>query len=400
MPMDESTILAMSVARAVEADAALIEELRQEDQIARDRMIAETLETDPEAIIEPYQSAIDEETFETLRQFNVIATSNAGETDSGEERTTDGTQNDQQAQQIQLAANTDEIQDTVVDLEDGAQRVNPVEDPLCTTTADKPAKEQQETDVPGKARIQEQERDTAQNVLTVVEESAARAQPTNIAPVPDKQCVSCQDDFPATETFEAPCSHHWCRRCLIIRIEASLRDESLFPPTCCEPLPVEVGDFISQEMVDLYQEKTLEFSTIDRTYCSDATCAAFIPPQSIEGDLGRCSGCEKQTCVLCKRASHEGICPEDNAAQDVLRLGEAEGWQRCEKCKHLIDLNTGCFHISEYIFQQPSDSSLTNIAQPALAVINFATSVETFGRPARAPNGKKTDLSMPLASVL
>ncbi|QPC72305.1 hypothetical protein HYE68_003057 [Fusarium pseudograminearum] len=369
--MDESTIFAMSVARAVEADAALIEELRLEDQIARDRMMAETLETDPEATIEPYQFAIDEETFETLRHFNVITTSNAEETDSGEERTTDGTQNDQEAQQIQLAAHTDDIQeDTVVDhdtsddtsgdnqivndwktpdLENDAQGTNTVQDWAWWTVFES-ANEQQEPDDPGEVLILEQEWDTAQNVLTAVEDSAASAQPTDIALAPElKQCVSCQDDLPATETFEAPCSHHWCQSCLALCFESSFRNKSRFPPRCCEALPVEVGDFITQEMVDNFKKKEVEFSTENPTYCSDATCAAFIPPQSIEGGIGRCHECEKQTCVLCKQPLHEGICPEDSASQEVLRLGEAEGWQRCEECKHLIDLKIGCFHISEYI---------------------------------------------------
>ncbi|KAM0300045.1 hypothetical protein ACHAPM_007279 [Fusarium culmorum] len=154
--MDVSANLATSLARAAEADAALIQELRLEDQIARDRMIAEAIQDGRRPTVETgYQYPLDDETFNILRQFNALAI----ESDNGEEErnpATDGTQNGQEAQQIQLTVHTNEIQDTVIDLEDGTQRFNPEEDLLGTTTEDKSANEPQETDSPGKIRIQEQ----------------------------------------------------------------------------------------------------------------------------------------------------------------------------------------------------------------------------------------------------
>ncbi|KAG8358683.1 hypothetical protein FVEN_g3628 [Fusarium venenatum] len=384
--MDESLILALSLAEAVEADAALIEEFMQEDQIARDRMIAEALNEDRQATIEPvsHQPVLDGETYNTLRRFNIVPSETDAanvEDEEAQNLVTDAAQDDQSVQRIQVAAGNQEAgdnqdagnnQDTVdnqdtfhnedtvdcqnivcgqltPEMEDGdAPNTNTLEEhPQHSTTTDGPANDQQTEDDQVQVETQEQARNNTDVLLATVETSPAPAPSSEMVPIPDmKQCLSCQDDFSDAHTFQAPCSHHWCQPCLVLCIESSLKDESLFPPKCCEPLPVESCYSIPQDLVKRFQDKTLEFSTVDRTYCSDAACATFIFPQSIKGGIRNCTRCERQTCILCKQVRHEGICSEDTEAQEVLHLGQQQGWQRCEKCKHLIDLKIGCYHIS------------------------------------------------------
>ncbi|KAL6923112.1 hypothetical protein FSST1_000386 [Fusarium sambucinum] len=366
--MDESLILALSLAEAVEADAALIEEFMQEDQIARDRMVAEAMGENPTATIEPvfHQPVLDGETYNTLRRFNIVPPETDvanGEDEETQNLVTDAAQDDQSVQHIQVAAGNQDAtnnEDTVdcqnivcgqltPEMEDGdAPNTNILEEhPQNSTTTDGTANDQQTVEDQVQVETQEQAQDNTDVVLATVETSPAPAPSSEMVPIPDmKQCLSCQDDFSDAQTFQAPCSHHWCQPCLVLCIETSLKDESLFPPTCCEPLPVESCDFIPQDLVKRFQDKTVEFSTVDRTYCSDAACATFIFPQSIRGGIGNCPRCERQTCILCKQVQHEGICSEDTAAQEVLQLGQQQGWQRCGKCKHLIDLKIGCHHIS------------------------------------------------------
>ncbi|KPA39659.1 hypothetical protein FLAG1_07480 [Fusarium langsethiae] len=71
--MDESLVFALSLAEAVETDAALIEQLLLEGQSARDHMIAEALQDGRRATIEPisHQSRLDEETFTMHVQADV-----------------------------------------------------------------------------------------------------------------------------------------------------------------------------------------------------------------------------------------------------------------------------------------------------------------------------------------
>ncbi|RSL65566.1 hypothetical protein CEP53_003620 [Fusarium sp. AF-6] len=66
--------------------------------------------------------------------------------------------------------------------------------------------------------------------------AASRAQPET------RECIACTDRFPAPALLRSPCSHEYCRECLVGLVQSSLRDESLFPPRCCtQPIPIETG---------------------------------------------------------------------------------------------------------------------------------------------------------------
>ncbi|KAG8667666.1 hypothetical protein FPOAC1_012499 [Fusarium poae] len=384
--MDESLVLALSLAEAVEADAALIEQLLQEDQLAREHMIAEALAEGRWAPVEPSanQPQLDEETYTRLRLLNVVPT-NRSDTEDAENRTQqDPSVSD--TQNTQAAVHTDDIQE---DTNNNTAGDNQAVDEQQTEPANNQPASYEEEEVEN-----DQDKDNAGDSLHTLETPHAPASSLAIVPIADmRQCISCQEDFPDAQTFHAPCSHHWCQPCLVLFIELSLRDESLFPPTCCEPLPVEPGDFISQEIFDKFQEKTIEFSAVDRTYCSNTACSTFILPQSIEGDIGRCPHCENYTCVLCKQPQHLGICREDTEAQNVLRLGEIQGWQTCSECRHLVERTAGCNHISKSNhFMQ--NTCLTIMMQVALAVISFVTSVVLVGGRAKVPCRAKTSFWM------
>lgn len=59
-------------------------------------------------------------------------------------------------------------------------------------------------------------------------------------------CDICLQDRHSFDILRAPCSHKWCRHCIVERLEASLEDESSFPPRCCqEVIPVSSAiDFV------------------------------------------------------------------------------------------------------------------------------------------------------------
>ncbi|KAF4967967.1 hypothetical protein FSARC_4579 [Fusarium sarcochroum] len=180
------------------------------------------------------------------------------------------------------------------------------------------------------------------------------------------QCVSCFDELPEPALSQAPCSHHYCQECLITLVQNALRDEGLFPPRCCtQTIPIEDGNrFLTPELVGQYRAKKLEFETPNRTYCHDPTCGVFVPPDFIEADTGTCPSCNKKTCVLCKDKTHAGVCPEDTASQELLRLAQAEGWQRCSSCDRVMDLMHGCNHISKSILKKPTIPPEPNILSP------------------------------------
>ncbi|KAK2591593.1 hypothetical protein QQS21_010722 [Conoideocrella luteorostrata] len=147
-----------------------------------------------------------------------------------------------------------------------------------------------------------------------------------------------------------PCGHNYCGQCIITLVEKALVDESLFPPRCCKTeMTIEIVEpFLTDDQIKAFADKTIEFGTSDRTYCHQATCSAFIPTSPLGEQIATCDKCGAKTCTVCKGESHESPdCPKDTVTQDVLRLAGENGWQRCQKCNRMIELNTGCNHISK-----------------------------------------------------
>lgn len=164
-------------------------------------------------------------------------------------------------------------------------------------------------------------------------------------PEPNRRpCTSCMEAIPESQLIRAPCSHDYCHACVKGLFTSAMRDESLFPPKCCrQAIPAgEHVDILGADLINLYHAKRIEFSTENRTYCHNAECGAFINP----AEVGRCSKCDRQTCVSCKKAAHIGDCPQDMELQRVLELAEQRNWRRCASCSSMVELAHGCNHMT------------------------------------------------------
>lgn len=160
-------------------------------------------------------------------------------------------------------------------------------------------------------------------------------------------CVSCQE---MREIVAVPCGHLYCGDCIRRLFTDATIDETLFPPRCCRSqIPVLfVPHFLGSRLTTRFEEKAIEIGTANRTYCSEPSCAAFIAPHRIQGTTGTCPvlECGTRTCVLCKRAAHEGQCPRDDQFDETIRLVREVGWQQCQQCQHMVELGSGCYHIT------------------------------------------------------
>ena len=163
-----------------------------------------------------------------------------------------------------------------------------------------------------------------------------------------RSCVSCDTSIPLFKLLRAPCGHYYCEDCLETLFRLATTDETLFPPRCCHQhiFLTSAKLYISSELMDIFQKKSLEFNTPNRCYCFEPTCSTFIPPHSIEEERGSCPDCGKVTCTICKNEAHKGDCPQDSKTQEILEMASQEGWQRCQECKRLVELRTGCHHIT------------------------------------------------------
>ena len=142
--------------------------------------------------------------------------------------------------------------------------------------------------------------------------------------------------------------HEYCGPCIVRLFEAAIKDESLFPPRCCRqeiPVPL-VRNVLTDLIVSDIEEKRIEYTTQDRTYCSNTSCAAFIAPGLIEDNVGLCTQCGYSTCAVCKSGMHKGECPEDLAVQATFALAREQGWQQCSGCKSIVSISTGCNHMT------------------------------------------------------
>lgn len=165
------------------------------------------------------------------------------------------------------------------------------------------------------------------------------------------QCVVCFDQFPRALMVSLKCSHRYCGGCINNVFTRATKDETYYPPRCCsQSIPKELGyRHMQAEDIAAFELASVEYATSKRTYCSNLECNAFIRPDDIEPDIGRanCQKCSTVTCSRCNSEYHPSTpCPDDEALRGTKVLAEAMGWKSCNNCDRMIELRTGCNHIT------------------------------------------------------
>jgi IBR domain, a half RING-finger domain len=163
-------------------------------------------------------------------------------------------------------------------------------------------------------------------------------------PVPQQECIACTKSFHQSRIVRTTCDHNYCNDCIRKHFEEAMKDESGFPPKCCtKPIPLDLAkSHLSLASIRLFKEKTVEFSTSNRTYCSREACNAFIYPDCVKDNIATCQNCHQRTCANCKRQGHEGDCHEDEADKFLIKTASEKGWQRCLKCRRMVERSKGC----------------------------------------------------------
>lgn len=162
------------------------------------------------------------------------------------------------------------------------------------------------------------------------------------------QCVSCLERVAALRTFTSPCGHVYCNLCTKQLFVNATNDEDLYPPRCCgNVIPAGIAlRLLSYKELTAFSARGIEYVAIERVYCADSACSTFIPPWLITGEAANCPTCGKTTHTLCKSLEHpDQDCPSDEQLQQVLNLGESEGWRRCFNCRTMVELGQGCNHM-------------------------------------------------------
>ncbi|KAJ6036593.1 hypothetical protein N7540_000872 [Penicillium herquei] len=163
-----------------------------------------------------------------------------------------------------------------------------------------------------------------------------------------KKCASCLEICEEI-TFIAVCGHGYCYECTRNLLLVAIRDETLYPPRCCRNVmrPMVVLSVLSYDELVAFSEKAVEYMTVNRLYCAEKTCSAFIPPSRIKDENGTCLKCNQQTHQPCHSFAHPGYdCPMEVGLNEVLDMAEERRWQRCAGCRRMVELAQGCNHIT------------------------------------------------------
>lgn len=161
-------------------------------------------------------------------------------------------------------------------------------------------------------------------------------------------CEACGDRFDTDHCWQAPCKHRYCDDDLSNLFRSSMTTPALYPPRCCrQPMPFDdVQPFLQPKVAQAFAGKKEELDEMQPTYCHVPTCSTYLGQSTKEGAKATCPTCHESTCVLCRKAVHDGDCKEDEAAQETEALAQKEGWQRCIDCKRFVELNFGCHHMT------------------------------------------------------
>ncbi|RAK75540.1 BRcat and Rcat domain-containing protein [Aspergillus fijiensis CBS 313.89] len=169
----------------------------------------------------------------------------------------------------------------------------------------------------------------------------------------DERCVCCLDIMPAECLATMPCQHKYCSRCMKQMVLTVISEEGLFPPRCCKlDIPVEtILPVLTPKERSFYILKAQEYATpaAERWYCPAATCGRFIPSQHAKSASASqtCPYCSTKICSGCRDLAHSSRgCSPDPGLAAVLEEARIQQWQRCYDCGSMVELVSGCDHVT------------------------------------------------------
>lgn len=145
------------------------------------------------------------------------------------------------------------------------------------------------------------------------------------------ECVACSEVRPVIWILISACGHSYCFSCVPNLCTICTSDEQFFPPRCCRhPMDLEKGKaHLPRPTQILFDQKALEYTTPNRTFCCNPHCSTFVPPKNYQRDRAVCPKCRTATCTICKNNGHPRDCPQDTATQQLREVARAEGWRQC-----------------------------------------------------------------------
>jgi hypothetical protein len=172
------------------------------------------------------------------------------------------------------------------------------------------------------------------------------------SPPVNMECLICATVTKPDRIVRLDCSHNHCRDCLSRNFFVALSSEPFRPACCCSgPIrPLILRYLVSWGLakatdIQRYRQRLAEHEAVDRFYCHNPECRAFIPTALRTLRNGKCAKCLAKTCRLCEQKWHHGFClagqptaaREQNHEVLFLSLARQHGWKRCPQCLSFVE---------------------------------------------------------------
>lgn len=143
------------------------------------------------------------------------------------------------------------------------------------------------------------------------------------------------------------CSHVHCLDCLRLNFLHAMRLDPFQLPRCCQAFPIcYAAEVLHEQELNAFHRLLSSLNSGRQINCSNVRCNTILRPEWIKHEIGLCLTCETQTCTICLRASHNGDCPADESTTQLFQIAQTNRWQRCFHCGAMVQLHTGCYHIT------------------------------------------------------
>ena len=192
-----------------------------------------------------------------------------------------------------------------------------------------------------------------------------------------EHCPICLEDTDHGNIFKVEnCNHRFCFSCMRQHVKVKLQNGCL---PCCPSEGCKTGltvagslTFLTPKLAETLAQRLKEAAIppSEKVYCPYPRCSALMARNEVgrpergsssngvtreEPWMRQCLACKGLFCLLCMVPWHYGASCEQHRrslwhirGEDVKleHLASQSMWRRCIRCNHMIELASGCFHVS------------------------------------------------------
>ncbi|XP_071709320.1 E3 ubiquitin-protein ligase RSL1-like [Rutidosis leptorrhynchoides] len=189
-----------------------------------------------------------------------------------------------------------------------------------------------------------------------------------------EQCKICFEYLNTSQMFSInKCLHRFCFSCMRKHVEAKLLQGKLAEcphENCKSKIEIEsCKKFLNPKLHDMISVRVKEASIPpeERIYCPYSDCSNLMSKTEVQEynatsgstsvikpGMRKCVKCNRAFCIDCNVPWHDNITCSDymkssryksSSAAKLKSLATKKHWRQCIKCKNIIELAKGCYHI-------------------------------------------------------